>query len=173
MISILIAVIITFVLTTLFGYVVHWSLHQSWAGNYNKAHMTHHLKLYPPSDFTSDKYRSAGKDSTVKTFAIAAIPIILFPVGLCVLGFISWPIMITVWVVQGSVGFIHDWLHDCFHIRNHWLSRIPVIRDIFFKWINLHYLHHVNMETNYGIFSFYWDKLFGTFWDESSPKIPR
>ena len=171
MAAILLTLFITYVVTSLFGYVVHWSLHQDWAGSFNKAHMTHHQILYPPSDFTSEKYRHAGKDSTPKFFALAALPLILTPIVLWAVGILPLSLMITVLVVEGLMGFLHDYLHDTFHIKDHWLSRTPVLRVIFAKWVQLHYLHHVDMGKNFGIFVFHWDRVFKTFWksDETKP----
>lgn len=164
MAAIFLTILITYIVISLFGYVIHWSLHQPWLGKFNDSHMTHHLKLYPPSDFLSETYRHAGKDSTVKLFAFAVIPLILTPIVLYFLGVLSLSLMITVLVVEGIVGFLHDYIHDAFHISNHWMSRVPVLRDIFGVWVKLHYLHHVDMGKNYGIFVFHWDHVFRTFW---------
>jgi len=163
MLLLLLTLLISFVGSTLFGYSVHWALHQSWAGRFNSSHMTHHLKLYPPSDFTSDVYRHAGKDSTIKTFTVAAIPLVALPIILGVLGILSWPLVLVALVVEGLMGFLHDYLHDSMHIENHFLTRIPVVKGIFQRWVHLHYLHHVDMSKNYGIFVFHWDRLFRTF----------
>lgn len=163
MLSILLTILVTYVVVSLFGFIVHWSLHQPWAGYFGKAHMTHHLKLYPPQDFTSKKYRNAGKDDTLFAFALASIPMIAFPVLLAIFGVISWPIAVTAVVVELLLGFLHDWMHATFHIENHWLSRLPVVRVIFPVWIKLHYVHHVDMSKNYGIFAFHWDRVFGTY----------
>lgn len=167
MVAILLTILFTYLFTTFFGYVVHWSLHQSWTGRFNQKHMTHHLKLYPPSDYLSDTYRQAGKDNTVVTFAMAAIPLVLAPLFLWWVGLFSLGMMIASLLVMGSLGFLHDYLHDSFHIKNHFLSRWPVVKDIFKKWVDLHYLHHVDMGKNYGIFVFHWDHLFGSFWRKS------
>ncbi len=156
-------VLITYVIVTLFGFIVHWSLHQPWVGKLNDAHMTHHLTLYPPEDFVSEKYRSAGKDSTVWTFALASIPLVAFPIVLALLGILSWHLAITVVVVELSLGFLHDYVHNAFHIKDHWMGRVPVLKDIFQVWVKLHYLHHVDMSKNYGIFTFHWDRVFRTF----------
>jgi sterol desaturase/sphingolipid hydroxylase (fatty acid hydroxylase superfamily) len=170
MLAILLTILISLLFTTLFGHVVHWALHQSFAGPVNKAHMTHHLRLYPPEDFTSEIYRDSGKDATPKFFLIAAIPLILAPIVLWWSGIIAWPIMITVLLIEGLMGFLHNYLHDSFHIENHWLSRIPLVNKLFARWVNLHYMHHVNMAKNYGIFTFLWDRLFGTFVDNREGK---
>ncbi len=166
MIAFLLTIFISFIATTFFGYVVHWSLHQSWAGRFNQSHMTHHLKLYPPEDYTSDTYRSAGKDNTVITFAVASLPMIAFPIVLGLFGIIGWFLVATALFVELSLGFLHWYIHDAFHIKNHWMSRVPWLKDIFQVWNGLHYTHHVDMGTNYGIFVFHWDRLFKTFRSE-------
>lgn len=164
MLSVLLTALVAFLVSGLFGYVVHRSLHQKWTGRLNRKHMTHHLTLYPPSDYLSDEYRSPGKDNTVKIFALAALPLVATPIVLGIFGILSVPLVITALVVMLSMGFLHDYIHDAFHIRNHLLTRIPVIKGIFAHWNELHYLHHVDMQKNYGIFLFHWDYLFGTFW---------
>lgn len=166
MLAILLTAIICFFISSLFGYVVHRSLHQKWTGRLNIAHMTHHLKLYPPSDYLSDVYRNPGKDNTVKIFALAAIPLVLIPIILGILKIISLTLVITALLVMGVMGLLHDRLHDAFHIKNHFLTRIPGFRDIFAYWNRLHYLHHVDMQKNFGIFLFHWDHIFRTFWKE-------
>ena len=71
--------------------------------------------------------------------------------------------MIAVLIVEGLMGFLHDYLHDAFHIERHWLYRIPIIKNWFASLVSLHYLHHVDMNSNFGIFSFFWDRMFGTY----------
>jgi sterol desaturase/sphingolipid hydroxylase (fatty acid hydroxylase superfamily) len=164
MLAILLTALITFFVSTLFGYVVHRSLHQTWTGRLNRAHMTHHLKLYPPTDYLSDTYRYAGKDNTFRIFAIFAIPIVATPIVLGILGILPLALVITALLMMGLMTFLHDYLHDAFHIKNHFLTRIPGVRVIFSHWGDLHYLHHVDMQKNFGIFTFHWDRIFRTFW---------
>jgi hypothetical protein len=160
---IIIAILLTFLVTTFFGHLVHWLLHRKWSGFLNRSHMVHHLKNYPPSDFVSVKYRSAGKDSTPKFFIMAGLPLLAAPVVLWWLGTFSLVMMIVVLVTELIVGFLHDYLHDAFHIKGHWLSRVYAVRRLFAHWTALHYLHHVDMNTNLGIFFFGWDRVFFSF----------
>lgn len=166
MIGILITAVIAFFVTSLFGYVVHRSLHQPWTGHLNKKHMTHHLVLYPPSDYVSDKYRNAGADNTVITFVFASIPMVGIPITLGIFGILPLPEVITALVVMIGLGLLHNYIHDAFHIENHFLGRLPGLRNIFAYWNRLHYLHHVDMQKNFGIFLFHWDHVFRTFWKE-------
>jgi sterol desaturase/sphingolipid hydroxylase (fatty acid hydroxylase superfamily) len=166
LVAILLTALITFFSCSLFGYVIHRAIHQKWTGPLNKSHMTHHLKLYPITDYTSDIYRQAGKDDTFKIFAVAAVPVVATPIILGIMGIISLPLTITSLIVMGLMGFLHSYIHDSFHIRNHYLNRVPVLGTFFKHWNSLHFLHHVNMQTNFGIFTFHWDRIFGTFWKQ-------
>jgi len=168
MIPIILTALLSFFVSSLFGYVVHRSLHQTWTGKLNQKHMTHHMILYPPTDYLSDKYRDAGVDNTVYIFGAAAIPLVAIPIVMGVMGLISLSLVITALVVMGVMGFLHSYLHDSFHIKNHWLLSVPVIGYIFSKWVKLHYLHHVDMQKNFGIFLFHWDHVFRTFWKDST-----
>ncbi len=167
MLAILLTILVSFFASSLFGYVVHRSLHQPWAGKLNQKHMTHHLTLYPATDYLSDKYRDAGGDNTVIIFSIAAIPVVATPIVLGLLGILPLALVITSLVVMGIMGFLHSYLHDSFHIRNHFLTRVPVIRTLFASWNRLHYLHHIDMQTNFGIFLFHWDHVFKTLWNKN------
>lgn len=164
MLAIFLTAFITYFICSLFGYVVHRAIHQKWTGAINKSHMAHHLKLYPPTDYLSDIYRDAGKDDTFKIFAVAAVPVVATPIVLGVTGFLPLSLVITALVVMGLMGFLHSYIHDSFHIRNHFLNRVPVVKDLFKRWNALHYLHHVDMQKNFGIFAFHWDRVFKTFW---------
>ncbi len=164
MLSIFLTAFISFFISGFFGYSIHRMLHQPWSGRFNKSHMTHHLILYPPSDYQSDTYREPGKDNTVKIFFLFALPLIILPILLCLLKIISVAMMITAFLVMGVMSYLHDYLHDAFHIKNHFLTRIPGFSVIFAYWVHLHYLHHVDMNTNFGIFLFHWDRILKTFW---------
>jgi sterol desaturase/sphingolipid hydroxylase (fatty acid hydroxylase superfamily) len=166
MLAIFITALVAFFASSLFGHVVHWSLHQQWTGRLNQKHMTHHLTLYPPSDYQSEVYRSAGQDNTVITFTVAAIPLVLIPIVMGILGILPISLVITALIIMGVMGFLHGYLHDSFHIVNHFLTRIPGVKVIFGYWTRLHYLHHVDMQKNFGIFLFHWDRVFKTFWKE-------
>lgn len=159
MLMALFTLVTAFVLVNIFGYVTHKSLHQTWTGKLNRAHMTHHLKLYPATDYYSDVYRDPGRDNTVIIFGALSIPLLLLPIILHLYGVLSLTLMLLTLGEMLILGWLHDYIHDAFHITNHWLNRF----GLFKKWNGLHYHHHVDMGTNYGIFTFFLDKLFGTF----------
>jgi len=173
MLSILFIVLFYFA-TNLMGHVVHWILHQKWAGFLNKAHMAHHELLYPPADYLSETYRMPDfKESTPKFFAIAAIPLLLSPVFLFFFGFIPFLTMLFILVEIFTIGAIDYYVHDMFHIRNHWINKVPILRNMFAKWNHLHYLHHIDMSKNFGIYSFFWDKTLKTYWNTDEYSIPK
>ena len=153
------ALCIGFIVTTFAGHMIHWAIHQSWAGKLHTAHMTHHLKLYPVSDFLSDEYRSPGKDNTVFTFLWFAVPFFILPVVLYIDGMIPLVAMVLLFVELIIVGWMHDYFHDAFHIRDHFLKRFAYFRRL----TDLHYVHHIDMQKNFGIFLFWWDKAFASF----------
>lgn len=165
MLAFLLTFLISYLTTSLFAYIIHWSLHQPWAGKANASHMMHHHK-YPPTNFMSKTYRDTGKDSTLRIFAVVSLPLIFGPIIFFLVGILPLYLLLTILVVEAIVGFIYNYLHDAFHINNHWLTRTPWLKDIFRIGIRLHFLHHVNNKTNYGIFDFTWDKLFKTFWKQ-------
>ena len=150
---------ITFVLVVVFGYFAHRSLHQPWTGKFNQAHMTHHNLLYPNGDFFAETYRDPGKDNTVVIFGLFSIPVLLLPIILQLSGTISLSLMSFVLIEMLGLGFLHNYLHDAFHITNHWLTRFSLYR----KWVALHIRHHRDQQKNFGIFTFMMDRLMGTF----------
>jgi len=94
MLVIFLTIIISYLFSTFFGYVIHWSLHQSWMGLFYKAHLSHHLEMYPPNDYKSDTYRHAGKNSTPIYFLIIASPLLIIPMILSCMGLIPWYLLL-------------------------------------------------------------------------------
>ena len=154
MLTVFLTLLIGFFVGELLGYVIHRSIHHPFTGRLYQAHMTHHLKLYPTTDFYSEKYRSPGKDNTV--FIFSAILLVI-----CTLMFIFLPTMIA-GILTGEflvLGLANDYLHDIFHIHPNWLEKY----SWFQKLRQIHYVHHEDMSKNYGIFTFLGDRLFRTF----------
>jgi len=155
--------LLVFLFVSFFGYWVHRGLHKKFSGPFGKSHKTHHEIMYPVTDFKSDKYRSAGKDSSLIFFAVISIPIVALPFLLSFLGILS---LVKALLIVGQMifwGWLHNYIHDAFHINNHWLSRVPVVKIWFNRLIDLHFGHHCDVQKNFGIFFFGWDRLFGTY----------
>lgn len=156
--SILLTTLISFVAITLFGYVVHYCLHRPFMGKFYQMHLTHHFKLYPPQNFLSEKYLDPGKDNTVVIFLLMGSPLIILPIVLFATHIISLPMLIAAMLSMAIFGIPNDLLHDAFHIKHHWLRKY----QWFEKLTDLHFQHHVNIKSNYGIYFFGWDRLFGS-----------
>ncbi len=157
-IMILITILLTFIMITFFGFTLHYCLHRPFMGKFYQMHLTHHFKLYPPENFTSDKYLDPGKDNTVIIFLLMGSPLILLPIVLFAAHIISLPILITAMLSMALFGIPNNFLHDAFHIKHHWLRKY----QWFAKLTDLHFQHHINIKSNYGIYFFGWDRLFGS-----------
>jgi sterol desaturase/sphingolipid hydroxylase (fatty acid hydroxylase superfamily) len=144
---------------TFLGWVVHWTMHQKWAGRFNKAHMTHHVKMYPAKDLTSGKYRKAGSDDGVFVFVpIIALGVALLDTGLYFLG-VSLTALLISGALSVAIGAAHDWIHEAFHTESPWLSKLEWFRNL----RALHFHHHRKMKFNLGILVYVWDRLLRTY----------
>lgn len=139
----------------LVGYLYHRALHSPRLGLLHEKHMQHHSMMYPLGHLVSDTYKHPPGFSTVALFApifitMAVLHYWLLPVYL----FVSYLIAIS------AAAFVNESLHRVLHIRHPWVAR--------FKWFTRlrlkHFRHHVDMETNYGIWHFAYDRLFRTHW---------
>jgi sterol desaturase/sphingolipid hydroxylase (fatty acid hydroxylase superfamily) len=166
----IIAAVLVFILTffalTFLGYVSHWCFHRPWSGRFYKSHLSHHFKLYPPSDFYSDKYRDAGKDNTTLLFTLVFSPLILAAIAITVFHIVPLVIGIIILAEMAIFGAANNSLHDSFHIKKTFWHRFK----FFHKLIGLHLEHHKNIKTNYGIFNFTFDRLFKTFKQHKTTK---
>ena len=151
--AVLFTILVTYVVAELIGYLFHRAAHIPGTKLY-KSHMMHHLDAYPPSRFASEKYISIGGNSFVYWF----IPLFLLFLGAQFL--ILSPIMFGVSAATtGLVAFVNFYVHDTYH-----LSGNPFAGTKFFKRLtDYHHVHHRNMKKNFGIYSFFIDRLFGTF----------
>lgn len=156
---ILLTIVVMYVVITLFGFLLHRFFHSPSSGRLYRAHMTHHQRLYPPTDLLSDQYREPGKDNTAHLFFLLSLPLIIAPFVLWVLHLIPLSVLITAIICMLVFGGAHDYMHDAFHLRHHWLRRFKY----FEKLTNIHFTHHIDMGTNYGIYWMGWDRVFRTF----------
>lgn len=164
----LLTILISYLIVTTFGYFAHWILHEPWLGYFNRSHLKHHNLFYPPTDFTSSKYRSAGKDASSFFFIILGTPILVIPVViLWITGILPFYIGITYLITISFIGYLHDYLHAAFHLNSHWLLKTP-LKNWFLKTQYFHYIHHFNFRKNFGIFTFYLDKILKTYTNDIS-----
>lgn len=152
---------ITLIAMTFLGYAFHLMFHKPWSRRFYQAHMNHHLKQYPPSNFISDNYRDAGNDNTVWLFTIVFSPFVLTVLILTLTHVLSIFLGVSVLIEMILIGLLNNSMHDSFHLKKTFWHRFWFFDSL----IKLHYYHHIDMSTNYGIFSFIWDKIFGTYKD--------
>jgi sterol desaturase/sphingolipid hydroxylase (fatty acid hydroxylase superfamily) len=159
LLKILLTFVFSFFLTTLLGYVAHWILHQSWSGRLYEAHRTHHFILFPPEDFYSDTYRDAGIDDSGKFFIALFSPLLLLILALGWFG--VYPLWMGFLIVgeMGVIGYMHDLLHEKLHLTKTWWKQFGWFQE----WTRLHITHHQDVSKNLGIFSFWVDRVMGTF----------
>jgi len=151
--------IFVLILGTFLGYIFHRMFHQPWSGRFYKSHMVHHNLLYPPSNYISDEYRDPGSDNTVWLFAACFSPLGMLVAALAFYGVISITMAIFVVVEMSAIGFVNNSMHDAFHLRKSLWDRLW----FFSRLRRLHFQHHVNQRSNFGIYSFMWDWLLNTY----------
>lgn len=145
---------------TFAGWAGHWALHRPWAGPLYLAHLRHHM-LYPPSDFESVRYRGAGWKSTVFSLGtVVALLVLATLYAASRLGF-SGAELGAAAAFAAVLGWAHNYVHDAFHVRGHWLGRFAAFRRL----KALHRVHHKHVRKNLGIIWMDWDRAFGTIRD--------
>lgn len=159
MIYLFVAFIVSLVLASFFGHVVHWALHQPWTGIAHKGHMQHHEVFYPPGRMVSDSYQAPP---WYHNSSLLFTPPLLALVG--IVGTVLWlcgaPMVGLAVFAAAMVSFalINDAVHDSFHLRKQPLARFGWYRRL----RKLHYVHHRNMTVNFGVINFTWDQVFRT-----------
>lgn len=146
------------VISSFLGDLVHRLIHKKWIPFLHESHMYHHEILYPATNLTSDKYKAAPwyKRGTFLFTPFALLASLLFGYAAFVLvGFAS---CITLLVGLIGYGFVNDWVHDTFHLKEHKWQKYRYYRTL----RTSHFKHHVDMTKNYGIISLYWDKKFNS-----------
>jgi sterol desaturase/sphingolipid hydroxylase (fatty acid hydroxylase superfamily) len=122
-------------------------------------HYCHHEEMYPHDNMISDKYKTSH--DTWPWF----IPLFIFgylPLYLIYKKYNINKYLISMFILQLTLHvYIISYIHDSYHIKNHWLNK--------YKWYRTnkkyHYIHHLDNK-NYGITTYIFDYLFGTFSDE-------
>lgn len=156
-------IILTFIVGSLVGYCMHLFMHTKFARMKYLSFIAHshrvHHRLYHIRDYESETYRSAGKDNSAFVFVpVITISILLLCVGFWFV-FQSWWIYPIILVEGTAIGWLNNKIHECFHIKNHWLNKYKLFREL----KRLHWIHHKHPKTNQGIIWFGPDKLFGSF----------
>lgn len=154
MVTTAIVLLLAFIGVEFAGYLFHRLMHTKWLGPLHRAHMAHHLAMYPPQDYLSKSYRKTGTDSTTWRFVAFGTTIGLLALWLTPI-WISLPVVIALVVMGG----LNSYMHDTIHVSPHVLERF----DWFLDLRVTHHVHHVEMGKNFGVVTFWADRIFGTF----------
>jgi len=158
-VSLIVFISIVYVISALLGYLFHKLFHQKWAGFLATSHMVHHMERYPPEDLVSDAYRHAGKHTTILLFVPVVITALLITGLIGYIGLVS-PLYSLIGAVEILIiSYMHNALHDAFHVKNSLWHKVPGFKSM----QNHHFTHHFQMDKNFGIFDFTWDRVFKTF----------
>ena len=148
-----------FLVLTFLGWFFHFCLHRKWSGQFYRSHQYHHSVLYPPNSFLSEEYREPKKDNSVILFAIVFAPFVIVQLLLTILQVIPLVLGIVMLVEMGIIAFLNNALHDSFHLYKSFWHKFW----FFDKLQKLHLIHHQRQNTNYGIFNFWFDRIFRTY----------
>ncbi len=168
----LIAVVVSALIYPLVWYILHrWVLHSQWmykvpvlASTWKRIHYDHH------QDPNHLEVLFGALHTTLPTIAIATAPV-GYAIGL------PWGEQAA--LGSAAIAFATGLLTTCFYEFCHCIQHLAYKPKS--KWLaemkKRHMAHHFHDEDgNYGITTFFWDKLFGTFYDraarpEKSPTV--
>ena len=163
-------VIFFFYLIEFFGYIWHRNVHHmGLLGNVLRVtHWKHHCIDYPAGDMWTNKM----KENTSKIVDREAFP---FTFGAILFSYICYKNNIidrsdlklySIMVI--SMGILNQYIHDSYHIKNHWLNKYKFYR----KNKICHDIHH-RLNCNYGILTYTFDRIFGTYSCQKLNKIQK
>lgn len=173
------------------GYIIHRILHTTpewfarhrWARPFRfmtTSHMGHHALAYGPRMWQRPSRRyipervETGKRSTVARFLLPEFTLpgaVMFGVLIALLWVSGLNLGSVAYVVGITIGYsliAFLYLHDTFHVRDHWLGRIPLVRVWYLSRRRAHDMHHILVDEhgliphNLGISSSLMDWLFGS-----------
>ena len=147
---------IFFLLVELVGYLWHRFInHLGYLGDKIRvSHYCHHEIVYPYDNMISDKYKTSHDTWPW------IIPLVLFGyIPVLSLNNIISKKIIGLLLLQISIHvYMISYIHDSYHVKNHWLNKYNWYK----KNKKYHYIHHLDNK-NYGITTYIFDRVFGTF----------
>jgi len=142
-------------------YVLHrFFMHQLWGkGIASREHLMHHAG--------NNEWNAANRLAWVGVVLVGLGIVAPIAAGLALLAGLSWPVALLAGPVYiASYGF-YDWVHWRAHHRD------P--STAYELWLRHHHFHHHfgHPLENHGVTSPIWDKVFGTYADPGTIKVPR
>lgn len=152
---VILVILYAFVKAELIGYWFHRLMHSTVFPAIHRRHMEHHEIQYPRKNLSSENYRHTEGLSTFWLF----FPLVIL-MGILHLFLLPLYLFIPYFTVVSVAGLIQDYLHEGSHLRGFWLNK--------YKWYRRmrarHHVHHVYQGTNFGIYLFGLDRVFGTYY---------
>lgn len=152
--NILLLTLVVYIVGNAGGYAVHWLLHQEWSGRAYEDHYHHHFTIYPVEDFLSPVYREPPIEAGQAKYYLTAFALMSSP-----LLFWHWGYFLLAYVEVIALLKLNSSLHDALHVSGHRWKKY----QWYLKLRALHFEHHVDTGTNLGIFSFFADRIVGTY----------
>ena len=149
---ILAALILGFVLFEGVIFAAHYLMHQRWTGPLWESHQLHH-KLYNPKHQTTQTFNPVGwKSFRFRAMIFCFVTALLFAV-------LPFTMAITMCFEIIVLAIATDYIHDATHTSDHKLRRYG-----WFRYLqDLHWIHHANVKKNFGVLTFFYDKLIGSY----------
>ena len=152
------------------GYFVHKLMH----ARFVPEHEDHHMDKYPPTDFYSDEYRVSGTGSNWRQNIWYVLSVL--PFATLIYFWLGWQHVLSFALTGVCTALWNQYIHEAKHITNHWLGRF-VLTGWYFRWIqNRHFIHHIELHKNLGMYNYVWDTLLLTKrdtvrvpWETASP----
>ncbi len=114
----------------------------------------HHVHAYPPSRYESEEF-VASEDSNAKFYG----PAIFGPAAAAVLLGYGWAAGFVAAFTGVTAAWVADYIHTGLHLKGFWMERFALFREL----RRLHVFHHKgNFRTNYGVYDFSFDILWGS-----------
>lgn len=142
-------------------YVLHrFFMHQLWGkGIASREHLMHHAG--------NNQWNAANRLAWVGVVLVGLFIVAPLAAGLALLVGLPWqPALLAGPSYIASYGF-YDWMHWRAH------HRYPTSR--YERWLRHHHFHHHfgHPMENHGVTSLVWDKVFGTYAEPGTIKVPR
>lgn len=171
----LLAVFVGVVYSEFVGYFVHKLLHSEKIPALSRDHMIHHLKQYGPkmSMRSEEYYISSNERFNIGNVGLEwLVPlgiVVAASVGIMTLAGVPW--WFQALMLGSAIGWgviVFNYFHAGLHLTNFWMLKNKHLARWFKNARRLHDIHHTRisdegrMHVNFGIFFFFFDRVFGT-----------
>ena len=161
LLSYLAIAIATHLLVSLAQTLMHYKLgHHAYGGKLFRNHINFHHTYYSKDHLVSASYLGEEGNNT---------PYFLIPVGGVGAGaYVALPfdLFVAHAVACAASFYVHVLFDREYHVAGSWLQKFAWFR----RKQELHFVHHLHANRNFGVVHFFWDRLLGTY--RSPPPAP-